>query len=486
MRVLTLVHRWLGIVFCLLFAMWFASGMVMHFVPFPSLTEIERIAGLAPVEASLDLRSPGDAAGTVKDAARVRLLQRVDRPVYVVLGPIGVKAFGAADLSDASVQSEELARAIAVDHARRRKMDVTRAAFAELLTVDQWTVGDAFNRHRPLYRVALNDAAGTDLYVSSVTGDVVGDTTRRERTWNYVGSVAHWIYPTVLRSRTEIWNAAVWSLSLGALITALAGSLLGMIRFVAGGIGSPYRGWHKWHHLLGLACMAFLVSWSFSGWLSVDSGRLFSTGALTAGETARVASVPAWNDLSKTEWRPSAKEGTREIEWFAFDRKFYRRERTGLETQRLFAIGAEAPATKAFLGADEITRFVDRLAPQCDAPTVIAADDNYAIVSAMPGAPVFRSVCSDIWYHIDAASGVILERSDPSSRAYRWLYGALHRLDVPALNARPLLRTGLIVTLCGCGLVFSLTGIVIGWRRLRVRGLDRVPAAPVDPSHPGG
>ena len=43
MRLLTLLHRWLGVVFCLLFAMWFATGIVMHFVAFPALTEAERI-----------------------------------------------------------------------------------------------------------------------------------------------------------------------------------------------------------------------------------------------------------------------------------------------------------------------------------------------------------------------------------------------------------------------------------------------------------
>src|SRR5258707_5990229 len=83
MRVLTLVHRWLGILFCLLFAMWFASGIVMHFVPFPALTETERIDGLALVEAPAGSRSPAEAAGTIKDAARVRLLLRVDWPVYL-------------------------------------------------------------------------------------------------------------------------------------------------------------------------------------------------------------------------------------------------------------------------------------------------------------------------------------------------------------------------------------------------------------------
>ena len=95
----------------------------------------------------------------------------------------------------------------------------------------------------------------------------------------------------------------------------------------------------------------------------------------------------------------------------------------------------------------------------------------------MPGAPVYRMVCGDVWFHVDGASGAMLERLDPSRRAYRWLYGALHTHGFPALVARPRLRTALIVMLCGCGLVFSLTGVVIGWRRLRfaltLAGSDR-------------
>jgi hypothetical protein len=485
-RALIQVHRWLGIVFCLLFAMWFASGIVMHFVPFPALTEAERIDGMAAVEAQPGLRSPAEAAGAVKDTMRVRLLQRIDGPVYVVSGSSGVKAFGAVDLSDATVRSEELALAIAVEHARRRKMDVTQAAFAELTAYDQWTLSGALDRHRPLYRIALKDDAGTHLYVSSATGEVVGDTTRRERGWNYVGSVAHWIYPTVLRSRAGAWNTTVWSLSLAALISALAGSLLGIvaIKVTRGGVVSPYRGWHKWHHLLGLASMIFVVSWIFSGWLSVDSGRLFSTGALTAEEAAKLSSAAEWNDLSNDEWRPASaaakeatKEAVKEVEWFSFDGKIYRRERTG-PTQRLLAVGAVAgvpAAPREFLGAREIGDFIERLAPRCDAAVAIAAADNYVIASSMPDAPVYRSVCSEVWYHVDGASGTVLERSDRSSRAYRWLYSGLHRMDIPALNARPMLRSALIVLLCGCGLIFSLTGVVIGWRRLR-RQLSGTPA----------
>jgi hypothetical protein len=74
-----------------------------------------------------------------------------------------------------------------------------------------------------------------------------------------------------------------------------------------------------------------------------------------------------------------------------------------------------------------------------------------------------------VWFHIDGASGAILERLDPSRRAYRWFYSALHTMDFPILSARRTLRSALVVILCGFGFVFSLTGVVIGWRRLRLQ-----------------
>src|SRR5438045_3212101 len=96
--------------------------------------------------------------------------------------------------TSAGIDSKDFSLAIAVDHARRRELDIAHAAFVELADHDQWTVPNGLDLHRPLYRIALNDAHGSEPYVSSTTGEVVRDTTRRERTWNYVGSVVHWIY----------------------------------------------------------------------------------------------------------------------------------------------------------------------------------------------------------------------------------------------------------------------------------------------------
>jgi hypothetical protein len=49
-RWLYLTHRWVGIVTCLLFAMWFASGLVMIYVPYPSLSPAQKLAGAQAID----------------------------------------------------------------------------------------------------------------------------------------------------------------------------------------------------------------------------------------------------------------------------------------------------------------------------------------------------------------------------------------------------------------------------------------------------
>jgi hypothetical protein len=450
--------------------MWFATGIVMHFVPFPALTEAERFGGLAPIDVRAIRHGPAEAvaASALKDAERVRLLQRGDAPIYLVTGPLGLKALSATDLSSAAVTSEQLALAIALDHARRRGLAASRATVAALAQYDQWTVPNGLDPHRPLYRIALHDGQDTELYVSSTTGEVVRDTTRAERWWNYAGSVPHWIYPTALRSHWAAWDRTVWWLSLIAAIAAMTGTVLGIVRLRTAQrrLASPYRGWHAWHHWLGLVSSIFVLTWIVSGWLSMDHGRLFSLDKLSQMEAKAVTGTPAWDTLSPDELlRLSAQ--AREIEWFTFRGQIHRRERIVPGVQHLFVAGA-GDAARAFLAADDVSAIAPMLTSGCNAAVAIASGDSYSIEPTMPGAPVFRLVCGDVWYHIDAASGAALEKVDSSRRAYRWFYSALHTLDFPALMAAPGVRTVLIIALCALGLAFSLSGAVIGWRRLRI------------------
>ena len=469
MKALVLLHRWLGIGFCLLFAMWFASGIVMHFVPFPSLTEPERFTGLLPIDVSQLRHGPDEAvaASHFGDARRVRLIQRADGPVYIVSGSSRPIALHVADLSSAAVFSEPAALEIANAHATPRGLDPSRADIAGVADYDQWSVPNGYDDHRPLYRIALNDPAGIELYVSSTTGEVVLGTTRHARVWNYLGSIVHWIYPTVLRRNWAAWDKGVWTLSLVAMIVAITGVALGVMKLQVSrsGVGSPFRGWHAWHHILGLFTATFVVTWIFSGWLSMDHGLLFSRGRLSQAENAAIARTPDWGGLRGNTLSISA---AKEVEWFAFGDRFYRRERTGLASQSLLPVGSGSGGSpRSYLSAEEVDGVVRRIAADCAAAFVVGPKDSYPATASMPEAPVYRSICGDVWFQIDGGTGAVLERLDSSRRAYRWAYTALHTLDFPILFAYPWLRSGLIVLLCAMGFVFSATGIVIGWRRLR-------------------
>ncbi|MDB5811961.1 MAG: Optional hypothetical component of the transporter BtuN [Betaproteobacteria bacterium] len=468
MRTLILIHRWLGIAFCLLFVMWFATGIVMHFVPFPALTEAERVAGLPLIAPSSRIDSPQAVltASNLAAAARVRLVARSDGLIYIVEGARRLSAFHATDLSSAAVQTESLALELAVLHARERGIDAAGAKAVERADHDQWTVPNGLDAHRPLYRVALNDAAGTELYVSSVSGEIVRDTTRHERRWNYAGSVLHWIYPTLLRKHWSAWDVTVWTLSLFALIAASTGAVLGVTRteIKGGRVRSPFSGWQAWHHWLGLACMTFVLTWIFSGWLSMDHGRLFSTGKLTTEESSAFEYSANWREAPLPELN-SMRAGVREIEWFPFDGRLYRRDRRDASTQVLIGAVKATAAPRIYLSAEDVTRIGERLGRSCLPAVAVEATDDYALTSSTPGAPVYRVICGETWFHVDGANGAPLEKLDSSRRAYRWLYQGLHTFDFPALMKRETLRTALIVILCALGACFSVTAVVIGWRR---------------------
>ena len=76
MRALILLHRWLGVVVCLFFAMWFATGIVMHFVAFPELTEAQRFAGLRQIDLTRIGAVPvaAVAASGIARVTRLRLI----------------------------------------------------------------------------------------------------------------------------------------------------------------------------------------------------------------------------------------------------------------------------------------------------------------------------------------------------------------------------------------------------------------------------
>lgn len=471
MRALILIHRWLGIACCLLFAMWFASGMVMHFVPFPQLTSAERFAGLSPIPAGSIHVAPGRAAQALPGAVeRLRLVMRGSRPQYVFEQEHRMAGVYADNGTPAGTVSAQEALQLALEHARNRGLEAGRAQYAELAAYDQWTVPNGLDNYRPLHRIRLNDDLGTEIYVSAVTGEVVRDTTRIERAWNYAGSVAHWVYPTALRKHWGAWDSVVWWLSLAALVGAVTGLIVGVARarWKSARRFSPYRGMHYWHHMLGLGCATFVLTYIFSGWLSMDHGLLFSRNAASAQEIATLAGGAF--DTARFDNMPLEQaQGAREIGFVLLGGQPYLRARFDAGKQRM--IDRRGRATGYFSPSAVNGAAQALLSGQCGAVETATTADAYYVAPSNEGAPLYRLRCADAastWFHIDGANGHFIEKVDQSRRWYRWLYSALHTFDMPWLIAHQTIRTLLIISLCIGGLLFSLTGVVIGWRRLHI------------------
>ena len=431
----------------------------MHFVPFPSaLTQAERLSGMEDLDLARVAYGPAAAVAAAGSlgATRVRLIGRADGPVYLVASPSGVKAVRAVDLADGALRSEQSALSIAANYARARGLDSLRAAVAGLAAYDQWTVSGEYDPHRPLYRIALNDASATELYVSSTSGEVVLETTRYVRGWNYLGSVAHWIYFTGVRSHAAAWSVLLWWLSFLALIGVVAGAIVGPLRLKIEGrrLVSPFHGSQAWHHWLGLSCMPFIFTWMFSGWLSMDDGLLFSSGKLASPETKVLIGDGPWSTVSVDEIRRLSAP-VREVLWFTFGGRIHRQK---IQTP-------DHPDPQAFLRADNIDAAARDLQPSCEPAVPVDSGDSYATPSAVAHGTVFRVVCGTLWFDIDASDGTI-EKIDGSRRTQRWLQQALHRLDWPFLTSHPTLRTVLILILSVSGLIFSFTAAVIGCRRV--------------------
>jgi len=187
---LFVVHRWIGIGTSLLFAMWFVSGLVMMYVAFPQLTDSERLAALPPIAWDKVQVTPDRAmaaGGFTLYPLDLRLAMLSDEPVYRLLGWDGERKTVSA-VDGRIVEHIKPERAIAV---ARLHPNAVRPVIRGTVERDQWSVSGRFDPLRPLYLVSLADTDGTELYISSRSGEIALDTTRRERTWNWLGSIPH-------------------------------------------------------------------------------------------------------------------------------------------------------------------------------------------------------------------------------------------------------------------------------------------------------
>lgn len=472
-RWLYLIHRWMGIAGCLLIAMWFGSGLVMMYVGFPALTDTERLAGLPRIDISHVAVSPDSAmaaAGLDAFPRSLRIEMAADLPVYRIVDGKG------RPHTVSAVDGHVIAQVdAATAQATAQRFAGKPAQWLETAERDQWTVPNGLNAWRPLHRIAIDDGRGTELYVSAKTGEVMRDTHRAERFWNWLGSVPHWLYFTPIRKDPPLWRQVVLWTSGPCVVVAITGIWIGWLRlrvrrrFAHGSIAgtSPYRGWMAWHHVAGLAGALFLLFWLISGWLSVNpnqwfNGRGFDGAALQryAGHTSASFPTPVWLALGKD---------VREV----------RMTWVGGKPVMLVSMGdgetlAVDPHDGAVVQWEQATlvRAAATLLPNAHVASQIMQSEPDAYWYSHHHArrfPVLRIGFDDAdgtCAYVDPSTGQVLGRSDDSRRLYRWLFNAVHSYDFVALTQNRPAWDIVVWALSIVGLAMSVSGIVVGWRRL--------------------
>jgi hypothetical protein len=462
-------HRWAGVALCLLFAVWFASGAILLFVPYPSLGETARWDSGTPADMTRLAIGPGQALTARPDATALRLIGLAGRPVYVLSKGGEPDRVVAGD--SGAVLSElapEAARSIA-EAFRNMPAD----AVAGPLAYDQWTVPNGLDAARPYYRVSFADPEGTTLYISARTGEALQRTTASARFWNYLGSVLHWIYFTPIRRSWSLWDQLVWWLSLAATGLTAAGFVLGIYRTAnARGRGlSPFRKWMRWHHIVGLFAGVFVFTWILSGWLSMDHGRLFSTGEASAGQMARMAgrSLAQTADAVPLDFLRGL-EAPMEIRFGA------------VASEPVVMVARQAAPPVIYTGESGAMTAHDAV----PAPLLLAGihavwpdaamteagiapgDDFYVMAEEMAGGlALFASHAGPKReVYVDTRTGRIAKVMDGSRRAYAWWYYALHTLRAPSFTGDGAVHASLVLLLLAAGFAFSVTGVVIAVKRL--------------------
>jgi uncharacterized iron-regulated membrane protein len=469
MKALIVIHRYVGVVLGVIMTMWCVSGFVMMYQGFPETSQEERLAGLAAlavpdVIANLPIEEDAAAGGLRIEMLNGDPVLRLGREAAYNLSsgaPVGA-------LDEAGARG--VARAFATGNGINGEI-----ARLERIENDQWAVSGA--RQRPLYRAEFNDAGNTLVYVNGSSGEVVQDANSGERIIAWFGAIPHWLYPALLRTNQPLWfGTVVWLSAIGCFLV-VTGMVIGFIR-LRGKSGKwwPYRNrpmW-MWHHVFGTFAGVLMLTWTFSGLLTMAPWGLFESEP--ALERREIASSMTWSEAQPVIAAAASDTEIANIvslRGAPFMGQPYLIARMRDGSQVRIGANGRAPLVQAELAAGLQARGGVVAAGKLDMLT--AEDDYYYGHKREVAFPVYRLVLNDadqthVYFNATTGDARVV---DATAKRYRWLENGLHSLDFSFLRARPLwdivtLILMLAVTVaCATGAWMSFTRIGQDYSRVK-------------------
>lgn len=483
------IHRWSGVVLSLLLAMWFATGMIMLYVGFPKLTQAERLSHLGDITTANWQLPLSDALQHSEHFAHqptsIQGLVVGGRPIYRLgfhMMHHRIDARTGDVLPDVG-KSEALR--IAATY-----LPGATGKYEALIEEDVWSRTMRFAAHRPIHRIQMNDPDTTLLYISSRTGEVVRDATLKERVWGYVGAWTHWLYMFKSKYSDPFWEWTTVVITLAAIGLVITGVWIGISRWkfkgrYKSGRKTPYpQPVHRWHHISGLILAFFALSWLLSGLASINPAGIFNRKAVSVDRAAYRGGELTPDSFALDASGALARLGPgfvpRVLDWTLIGGAPYVVATDALNQVRVLPAAKDANGVLLQVPAASIRRGVQQLIPGASLEKIellTEYDSQYYVRSqnTLRGdenrrLPVFRATYTDpsrSTVYIDSHTGEIVSHHDRSTRTWRWLFNFVHSWEIaPLLNSRPSWDFVMLFLSAG-GLVLSVTGMILGIRRLK-------------------
>jgi hypothetical protein len=477
------VHRWLGVALCLIFLLWFPSGIGMMYWDFPSVSPADRLTRSPALDPTTVVLSPAQAAarlGAQPSPVQLRLNTFDGRPVYRFRTGRGETLVYADTGERQGDVSTEMMRRIA---SAWTGQSASAANVEAIEDVDQWTVQGALRNLRPLWKYSWPN--GEQLYISQSSGEVVQYTTTASRIEAYLGPIPHWLYFTPLRKHQSQWSAFVIWVSGAGTVAAILGVIIGLsmyspskrYRFSGAPTSIPYRGQKRWHMILGLIFGLAAATWAFSGMLSMDPFPM-RTGGTAGGRRDEEGGIPRAL-RGRTEMAAFAARHPREALAQVPNLAVKELELTSVAGQPVYLataargetriIPVDGPALVAFDRQRIIEVVTKAAAPDGGAEIhlVNQYDAYYRDQRRQRPLPVILARVHDAVqtrYYIDPATARVVGTYSTRNWVTRWLYHGLHSLDFPWLyNHRPAWDIVVITFMLG-GTALSVTSLILAWR----------------------
>ncbi len=344
---------------------------------------------------------------------------------------------------------------------------------------EQWIMFSGYIRMMPIYKFYFDDNEKHELYIASKTGRVLQLTSRLQRIGAWFGPIPHMLYFPFLRKHTRVWINTLTVLGFIAFISVLLGMYIGIKLYFRKTkkqkFGSPYKKrWYLWHHISGLLFGIFLLTWSFSGAMSLQRipKWIVKTHKQYGKERNKVIDKRLGNSAYQLDYKKviDSIPHTKEINWSQFGNiPIYE----VLSGDSVIYLDASTPNIRSLnIPKQTIDSVVDKIHGDSSAYTVelMTEYDNYYLsLSGRRHLPVYKAVIDDkdnSTYYFNPKTGDYRYVNN-NRRARKWVFSALHYFNIPFFAGRKVLWTIVIWTLCLGGIAVSGSGVYLSWRYLR-------------------